>query len=118
MGSSYSPADTNTNKFIEHEASVLQKVNRAIQNYYERNLCEEDMRYLPKDILRSIKGIYLEEIWPILPNHLKNSKIVQKRLPCKEHYNTTTTQIDGPPPPKSQCVTCLAQEQKAMHCNE
>lgn len=75
----------------------------AIEAYEHKNLSE----YILKLILDPIKGLDLKNIWHIIPANLK--KGYENKLPCTEHYNQPwqTTHIDGPPPPRYLCSSCM-----------
>lgn len=78
------------------------------------SLTADQLRYIPKVILLSEFGDYVEEIWDRLPEYLRTDVEVQRHRLCREHWNRPCDRdhVDGPPPPLiKDCPQCSSRSQ-------
>lgn len=77
------------------------------------NIPARDLKYLPTQYyFDKVPSMELRRIWTQLPFAYQQSKMLQMKLPCLEHYNNdcAETHFDGPPPPKMHCIKCTLEK--------
>lgn len=73
-------------------------------------MSEEELKYMPKEVLITLCSQEIALVWDKLPDSLKEDSEIQQYQRCLEHHKhidqPDTDVGDGPPPRKIDCSLC------------
>lgn len=110
MDSSFDPVVQKVGEVILAHSQTIDGSLKLLHNFEKWELKYFPVQYL----INCARANELKVVWSDLPLSYQNNQELQQCLPCLRHYNTGTSQIDGPPSKKKYCLGCISLKNVSM----